>query len=817
MSLTKIPAANTLQDTQFIQIQGPDTILSGYQYDKQTRALWAKESQVLTPGFHGATHIAEDPIPTATCDSPGLLAADDKCKLDALTQTRIGVLGFQGAGFPDDGGYLQGDVLFAVGSEFISLERVGNIIRFTVDSPLPLNCSCEACAQIFWIQDETDVAAIRPPSCAGKLPGTNTYGEMKVYLMPESLIVDPANPGPALNTKGKYPSMIFKRYDNSIQPGEAEFDIVLKRDPNNLQTAYVGWSMTPGPLGVPECVWFMGADDSGARIRFELDARSEGGLLGHLLYKGHNITKAMGVITDYTQGVLSNNQYIIKEWDVVNEATVGSEITATNIWQYDNPEGPDSGSGAKAMVLDRTINILPVGTLIDIWFFKIAEVNGNPVRRYFFSKKPDFKSCDLWSNQGGVEFGDILVARLELEPSGASTDKTSATEVTSTRDFEKAQWGLTGFDDPLIYFEDATTEGAASIYELNTQHRAVIDNSLPGLRVEAATNAPDPFSERPVVLWNRQKAENILATVQIGRPDSDAFPPYDMLIHAPIDSYDNLYMKVIDSGKFTLVEQYWIKVRGVHWKDLPEFGTIRLLRFGDAGTGGDPAPNTLWNYDRKLIFPASDDEAVVLVGSVPYVHAVSSPINDIVELLHQDYNSPCVRAEFSISGSTVQLQVKVGILDMSRYYESDDVGDDADDYVRGLAAGYAVSNIYTQTGFYDGTGTKPGVNIEGFVVYDGGAVVSGPTPEIWNELEVMQRGNQVWVWWNGLLIPPNPSLSGALSDPVVVNTPYFPIDLPSMYGKFGMRMWPGAKLRRATMRSCIRGYNEFQRGQLILS
>ena len=141
MPLNKIPPYTSLTDSQFLQVAGPDGITTGYHYDAQTRMLYFKESQVIYPSFHGQTHIAEDPIPPATCDTPGLMSANDKCKLDTLIGTRLGVLGFQGAGFPDDGGWMQGDIILAAGTEFISLERIGNVVRFTVDSPIPLNCA----------------------------------------------------------------------------------------------------------------------------------------------------------------------------------------------------------------------------------------------------------------------------------------------------------------------------------------------------------------------------------------------------------------------------------------------------------------------------------------------------------------------------------------------------------------------------------------------------------------------------------------------------------------------------------------------------
>ena len=205
MSLVKIPPASSLQDGQFIQIQGPDGLVTGYQYDKQQRALYFKESQVLYPSFHGVSHIAEDPIPSATCDTPGLMSSDDKCKIDAMVQTRIGVLGFSGAGFPSDGGWMDGPIIFAAGTEFISIERIGNVIRWSCDSPIPINCNIEECETIPFIQDETDIFSIRPPCCGGKLPGVNIYGELKTYIFPESTIVDPNNAAAALNNKSNYP------------------------------------------------------------------------------------------------------------------------------------------------------------------------------------------------------------------------------------------------------------------------------------------------------------------------------------------------------------------------------------------------------------------------------------------------------------------------------------------------------------------------------------------------------------------------------------------------------------------------------------
>jgi hypothetical protein len=126
---TRIPPYTQLTDASTVAISGPDGLATDYLFDAQSRALWFKDAQAAT-FLHGTTHISEDPIPGATCDTPGLLSANDKCKLDALLQTRIGVLGFQGAGFPDDGGWLQGDIILAAGDDSILDTRDDTGLKF---------------------------------------------------------------------------------------------------------------------------------------------------------------------------------------------------------------------------------------------------------------------------------------------------------------------------------------------------------------------------------------------------------------------------------------------------------------------------------------------------------------------------------------------------------------------------------------------------------------------------------------------------------------------------------------------------------------
>lgn len=843
MAITKIPNHTQLSDGQFIQIEGPNQITSGYSYDTQQRALYFKESQIVFPSFHGPSHIAEDPIPSATCDTPGLMASDDKCKLDALLQTRLGVLGFQGAGFPDDGGWMQGDIILAAGTEFISIERIGNVVRFTVDSPIPLNCACEECTQIFWVQDETDLASIRPPSCGGKLPGVNSYGEFKVYLFPETTIADPNNVGVTLNNKGNYPAFIFKRYDDALTPGTAELEAILKRDSINKLQTEIGWAMTPGATGSVECVWWTGKDADGNLTRFDLSMEPNANMLGTILYKGHLITKKKAVIVDYTSTILSTNHYTLREWNLDRNEAIGDPFTGKNVWQYANPENPTTGSNAQALLLDASIDLLPIGTIVDLWWFKIGEVSGEPIRRYYFSQKPTLNPNHIWTWVGQTQFGDVDIARLELPPGAGSEDKYSAIQVSAIRQFPQDLWGLTGFDDPLLSFDIATT-GGTDAADISAQHRAIIDTNLPGLKVEAATEAPTDFSERPVYLWNRKNLCNAKMRIDLGRPQSSNFTPYDILLRAPIDETTTKYFRIIGKGMLADGSHY-VRICGGDFHDLPPFGSLRALYpYSNI--------NLVHNYSRKLMFPSSvvdhngtwsgtgvteptavtnptsstnPVEAISACDTIVLVSQDNIPypgnIGDIVELLHQEYSAPLLRVEMSFNESTqvVQVQFKVGTLDMTLPYEEDVLDDDVDDYVRGLAPGYAVSAIYSQAGTFSGIGMQPDASPEGFVVYDGGVQIGGSQNEYWNRLEVMVRDSQVWIWWNGLLIPPSTTLSASLPEPVDIATPYFPIEfnVDRPFGKYGARLWPGSTVRRIDVKTQISLFSEFSYGQLEIT
>jgi len=844
MAIFKLPPGSSLVDGQIVQVSGPDAITKGFQYDSNTKTFYTKGGQVVIPSSHGSTHISEDPIPDASQKLPGLMSSDDKVKLDTMLQQRIGVLGFQGAGFPDDGGWMQGDVILAAGSEFISLERLGNVIRFTVDSPLPLNCGCEECAQIFWIQDETDSASIRPPSCAGKLPGINSYGEVKFYLMPESTIVDPSNPTPTLNLKGNQPSLIFKRYDDGILPGQGEFEMVLKRRSSGVTE--VGWSMTPGPLGVPECVWHMGSDDQGNEIRFELSGNSEPGLLGALLYKGHTLTRQMGVITGFDSTVTSTNCYKIRNWDIEGEVPVGEEYNAINLWKYDNPENSAGASvNAKKLTQDVNIDLLEVGTLVQLWGFQIAEVSGERIYNWYFNLKPSFNVSHAFVPTGHLRFGDLLIARDEISGPGISELTAHTVDVSDIRTFERSVWGITGFEDRLILADDglevdssggdATFTGEPSGETINNEFVADIDPALPGLRVYRTD--PDTYAERPINIWHRTNHGNLYAKMLLGRPDASTFPPYDILLGAPIDSLDDLYIKVIRRGRFStgpFAGQYYVVVKGSSWKDIPQSGTLRVL----TGT----FRNNLWKYYYKAAFSPWDDDSTVLIG-FDEIYPFDDDINvgssgtdleeafvdvatttSVSQILHADYTSPALRVEFSVNQTpgeeVVQTQFKVGQLDMSTQYElEDEITPQTveDNLVRGMQPGYATSQIYTQVGFVNEASDIVMSDPDGFVIYDGGTFVDsgGDVIEQWNELELLWKDNQLYVWWNGYLITPSTADSAALSTPVAVNTPYFP--LTSRIGKFGTRLWPGATVREIKVADQAFHCNEFKYGQLEIS
>jgi len=1293
-----IPESSSLVDRQFVEIVGPDGQTIAYQYDKETNTLLQKQSQVIIPPFHGLSHISEDPVPEASPFSRGLMSASDKAKLDALTQTRLGVLGFVGAGFPDDGGFIQGDTILAAGSEFISIERVGNVIRFTVDSPIPLTCNCfvdgcnvsmadgtvkaienicigdevithtgkiqkvtkvmkepynnkvldikiaghndkfivtpghaiyslservnsrrtslirdntgllikevgvswvlshdlnekdfvvskfgsndivnvdniilsdhyngnyiinsgniysarisnkgnrfvdgmskgvpnvltldqdlmrlfgyylaegccskkngirftvhrsemkageigsdivniirnkfgiepkiqnkpscinavdiqfystilvdvfsnwfntkaankhipkwmlyidpdlqyellvgfikgdgskfssgnirveiasqnltnqirfvadrcglhftsynkrniignknsnitydnvcftathnkklvkdvcdieindpkifnylkndenklhkidsiierqyngyvynlevendhsyvvngvavhncEECAQIFWIQDESDLRSVRPPSCNGIMPGTNVYGEMKIYVYPENSIFNPNKPNDFFDQKGSMPSLIFKRYENGNEANAAQLEAVLKRRDDD--TTNVGWSMTPGPASIPECVWFMGNDREGRQIKFELLPDSEPGLLGALLYNGHTITRQMAVVTGYESTILSTNQYRVRKWSIQDAEPVGDEFVAVNIWEYEEPESTAN------LVLDKTVQLLPVGMLVELWQFEISKVNGNRTFKSYFRQRPRMNAEHLWAHTGGVQFGDLFEQREEVNHTiGGGTELTAAiSDISDIRIFERTQWGLTGYADHLIITDDGNINSEGN-YEpggtiLNNRFQASVDHNIPGLIVsevprdvrgdingngvvdeqdldilldayntqegDTAFNADADlnddgkvdvrdlgilatnlnieaklFGDRPVFLWHRQNHENFLLKAKIGRPSSSDYPPIDILLGAPIDDLDDTFIEVKSRGIYETgpyANLPWIRITGEDWEELPPSGSLRIL------TG--VFREIVWSYQRKLfdgnevilvgadeIFPF-DDDFTTGTTDLTADELVSMPTNTTVaEVLHADFTAPALRLEFSVNETagqeSVQLQVRTGTLSMSTPYELDKTVLEGtefaeDDFVRGFLPGeFTVSKAFTQQGFItDGIGAGVDSSPSDFKVYDGGLLPApiGSESEKWNELIIMKRGTQIWLWWNDLLISPDPELSSNLPTPVAVDTAYFPVSTMAL-GKVGYRLWPGAVLRDTSVSDQSELFNEFMRGQV---
>jgi hypothetical protein len=157
---------------------------------------------------------------------------------------------------------------------------------------------------------------------------------------------------------------------------------------------------------------------------------------------------------------------------------------------------------------------------------------------------------------------------------------------------------------------------------------------------------------------------------------------------------------------------------------------------------------------------------------------------------------------------------------MSLAYESDSTLTAEDDLVRGMAPGHTVSKVYVQNGFIiDGDTSDATASPSGFRVYKGGELsvpVNGQT-ELWNDLIVMYRDGQVWIWWNNLLISPDTVASQQLPSPVAVNTAYFPLNPQVDSGKVAFRMFPGAILRYVEIRDQVELFNEFILGQLELT
>jgi hypothetical protein len=238
------------------------------------------------------------------------MSARDKCILESKVGTRLGVLGFSGSGIPDDGGFLGGDVLLSSKSSFLRIERFGNVIAFNVDIPIPLSCgSCNECSELFMVQDESDINSIRPPVCAGKLPGLNVYNDFTVSLVGSRNATNPGNVANILSQKNSSPAFLFKR----LNSGDAFLEVILKRNVANQQ-ALVGLKLAPNTTtGTADCVLYMGNDQTNNQIKVDITPDNIPKALGVMRYNGTTITKQPAVIVDYTTNILSDNRYQVRK------------------------------------------------------------------------------------------------------------------------------------------------------------------------------------------------------------------------------------------------------------------------------------------------------------------------------------------------------------------------------------------------------------------------------------------------------------------------------------------------------------------------
>lgn len=781
-SSNKLGTHTQYTDGALVQLTGPDGTIMAYQYDNQQRSFFIREAALTFTGKHGSTHISTDPIPSATCTTPGLMAADDKCRLDAIVGTRVGVLGFQGAGFPDDGGFIQGDIILAAGNEMISLERVGQVVRFTVDVPTILSCGNEDCLQIFWVQDETDIAAIRPPVSGGRLLGENLYGELKIFLFPENTVVNPANPAATLNNKAFYPSLIFKRYDDGTGTNEGEIDLVLKR--NSSGTATVGWAFTPGATGKPELQYFLGTDTDGTRIAFKFDGQSTPGMLGALLYNGTAITKRSAIITGYDTTVVTSNIYKVQWWNVHTKTAIGTEFSITNQSSWDKTNGLpilDSASDA----------LLPIGQIVDVFSVQIGTSNGEPVYVHYCRENPTINASSLWTTLGAIQFGDTL----------EGIDGLAAT-ASDIRTYESSQWGITGL-------HAITLLNSGTPIEINSAYDAVIDQITPALTVSDNPGTETEY-RRPVTIWNRQALRDAYLEFHFARPvpvdvtdTATKYPPMDILLRAPIDSLEVKYAYISGSGSIGTGDyagKTYCLLSGITVEEIPPTGLIRVVNSGGS-------------YDSTFGYVAVMKDAVT--GHAAIIMDSAAPgSSDIVEIMHEDYKSPALRLQFTfLQDHDLTLQPQVGILNPTSIYNSSDTN--VNDYVGAMEAGYTVGSTHWQDGSTSSGTSGITVNPEGFVCYTGTGTTGGD--EVFNVLQILVVDSKCWVWWNGLLMSPNTADSAILPTPVDVTTPYFPLPDVVQYGKFGVRLFPGSKLRRFIIKSRPSKHSEFSYGQVEVS
>lgn len=741
--MMKLPEPESINDKDVITVAGPNNTPLTYVYDKQSRALYRQECDSTDGCRHGDSHVnGIDPIPLATCLSNGLMSADDKCMLESKIGTRIAVMGYSGSGIPDDGGFLGGDILFASKSSFIRIERFGNVITFNVDIPIPLSCgTCDECSELYLVQDETDVNAVRPPTCAGKLPGLNIYNDFTVNLIGNTNSTNSGNVSDILNRKSISPTFIFKRTSS----GDAFIELVLKRNSANSQ-ASVGWKFTPNTTtGTADCTYHMGLDQSGNQIRLNITPSNIPKALGLLEFNGVSITKQPAVVVDYTTNVLNDNKYQVRLLDIQTTTAIGDNITAQNMWKIENPLNSTTGQNPRKLALDYTYSLLDIGTVVDLVVINV----GAGVKQYYFSSKPEFDTAALWSKSSEASFGPFLGAKNALDGSGGSRSKL----ITSVqKNIEKSLWGITGILPYRILTNNTGTGGEELISDL------FYDTELPGLSYDPNGSGTTHF------VWSRQNLDNAILKLQVGKPTSTSgITNIDIPLRSAFDSYEQFI------GQVTAIQSDGsVAVSRIHGEPSPH-GVMMSTNGGQ------------FAYQDSYV-DINDVDTFVLVG---INDDMQLEIGDTVISIPDHYDQTMLRFEFKALGGAIELKVMFGEFDSTL------------DSFTGTTQG---SGTYTQNASFTGVGTRPSVNVPGFIVYDGGSQIGGILPEYWNDIEIMVREEQLWIWWNKLLIVPS------------TGRPYFNIPLGA--GKAGIKMVNNVNLRKIEIYSQVGVFSEFQYGNL---
>jgi hypothetical protein len=269
-----------------------------------------------------------------------------------------------------------------------------------------------------------------------------------------------------------------------------------------------------------------------------------------------------------------------------------------------------------------------------------------------------------------------------------------------------------------------------------------------------------------------------------------------------VSTVDSKYATVIERGTFNS-GQYnglnWAKLGNLDWHDLPPHGAFKVVMYDGSYTYGQ-----VFSYSAKLIDDSADFVYVVTSDPTPAQFSV-------VEFLHEEYTTPAARLQFGYNVNThdIEMTPTIGTLDMGVDYnlENSAPTEPFDNFVQDFTD-YEDGATYWQNGTAETTTTGITTSDEGFYILNGGVIAQGSVgagQEYYNVLKIMVNESQAWMWWNNLLIPPDGS------------NPYFTINDVVKYGKFGLRLWPGARVRRVIVRSKLHQFSEYTLGQLELT